>query len=136
MPLIRGMAVSLKKFLKMLEKHGIEHPEERIIRQQLSPHQDAITRSKSYFLRPNVCLRKIDRSAVLSGSTIPLTCVCVSLKLIAQETIDILTDGKGEHIYPKLFELNVHCVHNVISLLKCNPEIVVWSMMWQVSHKH
>ena len=49
MPLIKGVAVSLKKFLKMLEMHGIEHPEEKNIRQQLSPHQDATTRSKSYF---------------------------------------------------------------------------------------
>lgn len=111
MPLIKGMAVSLKKFLKMLEKHGIEHPEERIIRQQLSPRQDATTRSKSYFLRPNVCLRKIDRGAAVSGSTVPLTCVCVSLKLFAQETIDILTDAKGKKC---IFELDVH---NAISLL-------------------
>lgn len=62
-PLIRGVTVSLKRFLKLLEKHGIDHPEEKIIRQQLSPRQGATTCSKSFFLRPNVDLRRIDRPA-------------------------------------------------------------------------
>ena len=49
MLLIKGMAVSLNRFLKILEMHGIEHPEEKIIHQQLSPRQDATTCSKSFF---------------------------------------------------------------------------------------
>ena len=96
MLMIRGVAVSLKQFLKLLEKHGIDHPEERIIRQQLSPRQDATTRSKSFFLRKNVNLRRIDRSAAASGSTVPLTCVCVSQRSIPQETLDTLMDAKGK----------------------------------------
>lgn len=95
-PLIRGVAVSLKRFLKLLEKHGIDHPEEKIIRQQLSPRQDATTRSKSFFLRPNVDLRRIDRSAAASGSTVPLTCVCVSQGCIPQEALDTLMDAKSK----------------------------------------
>lgn len=119
MPLIKGMAVSLKKFLKMLEKHGVDHPEERIIRQQLSPRQDATTRSKSYFLKPNVCLRKIGRSADVRGLTVPLTCVCISLKLIAQKTVDILTDTEGKQTSSNRFDVgrslcppcNLYAIH-------------------------
>ena len=96
MLMIRGVAVSLKQFLKLLEKHGIDHPEERIIRQQLSPRQDATTRSKSFFLRKNVNLRRIDRSTAASGSTVPLTCVCVSQGSIPQETLDTLMYAKGK----------------------------------------
>lgn len=54
MPLKKGIAISLKHFFKLLERHGNEHPEERTIRQQLSPRQDAATRSKSFFLRPKL----------------------------------------------------------------------------------
>ena len=56
-------------------KHGIEHPEEKVIHQQLSPNQDATTRSKSFFLKQNVNLTRIDRGEAVGGSTVPLTCV-------------------------------------------------------------
>lgn len=92
MPLMKGVAVSLKLFLKLLEKHGIEHPEEKVIRQQLSPRQDATTRSKSFFLKQNVNLTRIDRGVAAGGSTVPLTCVCVSQRSIPQNT---LMDTKG-----------------------------------------
>ena len=95
MPLIKGVAVSVKLFLKLLEKHGIEHPEEKVIRQQLSPRQDATTRSKSFFLKKNVNLTRIDRGVAAGGSTVPLTCVCVSRQCISQNTLDILMDNKG-----------------------------------------
>lgn len=70
--MIKGVAVSLKLFLKLLEKHGIEHPEEKVVRQQLSP-----------------------RGVAAGGSTVPLTCVCVSQRCIPQNTLDILMDTKG-----------------------------------------
>ena len=95
MPLIKGVAVSLKLFLKLLEKHGVEYPEEKVIRQQLSPRQDATTRSKSFFLKQNVNLTRIDRGMAVQGSTVPLTCVCVSQRCIPQNTLDILMDTKG-----------------------------------------
>lgn len=96
MGMIRGIAVSLKLFLNLLNKHGIEHPEERIIRQQLSPRQDATTRSKSFFLRKNVNLRRIDRSTAARETTVPLTCVCISQKCMSQEALDTLLDEKGK----------------------------------------
>ena len=95
MPLIKGVAVSLKLFLKLLEKHGIEHPEEKVVHQQLSPCQDATTRSKSFFLKQNINLTRIDRGVAAGGSTVPLTCVCVSQRCIPQNTLDILMDTKG-----------------------------------------
>ena len=95
MPLIKGVAVSLKLFLKLLEKHSIEHPEEKVVRQQLSPRQDATTRSKSFFLKQNINLTRIDRGVAAGGSTVPLTCVCVSQRCIPQNTLDILMDTKG-----------------------------------------
>ena len=96
MGMIRGIAVSLKLFLNLLNKHGIEHPEERIIRQQLSPRQDATTRSKSFFLRKNVNLRRIDRSTAARETTVPLTCVCISQKCMSQEALDTLLGEKGK----------------------------------------
>ena len=93
-PLTRGVATSLKRFLNQLEKHGIEHPEEKVIREQLSPCHDATKHSKSFFLRKNVDLRRIDRSVAAIGSTVSLTCVCVSQGCIPQETLFGHTDGR------------------------------------------
>ena len=97
MLLMKGIAISLKHFLRLLEKHGIEHPEERIIRQQLCPRQDASTCSKSFFLRPSVNLRRIDRSITAKETTVPLTCVCISHRCISQKALDTLMDAKGIH---------------------------------------
>ena len=94
--MIRGIAVSLKLFLNLLNKHGIEHPEERTIRQQLSPRQNATTRSKSFFLRKNVNLRRIHRSTAARETTVPLTCVCISQRCMSQEALDTLLDEKGK----------------------------------------
>ena len=69
--------------------------EEKVIRQQLSPREDATTRSKSFFLKQNVHLTRIDRGVAAGGSTVPLTCVCVSQRCIPQNTLDILMDTKG-----------------------------------------
>ena len=88
--------MSLKLFLNLLNKHSIEHPEERIIRQQLSLHQDATTRSKSFFLRKNINLWRIDRSTAARETTVPLTCVCISQRCMSQEALDTLLDEKGK----------------------------------------
>ena len=75
--LIKGVAVSLKLFLNLLKKHGVDHPEEKIICQMLSTRQDATTRSKSFFLKPSTKLLKIEQCRATVESTRSLTCVCL-----------------------------------------------------------
>ena len=94
----KGVAVSLKRFLTLLEKYGIDHPDERFIRMQLSPRRDATTRSKSYFLKNDVVATRIDRSRAARYTTTALTCVCVSYHNIPQDVKDILMDGQTMHL--------------------------------------
>ena len=97
--MIRGVAISLKRFLDLLEKHGIEHPEEKVIREQLSPCQDATTSSKSFFLRQNVDHRGIDMSVAASGSIncLPNMCLCFA-RVHSARDLDTLMDEVSKRV--------------------------------------
>ncbi len=60
---VRGIAISLNLFLKLLDLVGVEHESAPVIRKDLQIREDSIVgRYKQYFLRANSKLKKISRS--------------------------------------------------------------------------
>ena len=65
---IAGVAIVLKDFLELLDKYGISHDSESILRKRL----------------------KICRN---SGEVSCISCICIPRSLIPEDTLKVLTEG-------------------------------------------
>lgn len=88
----QGVAISLKEFVRAIDKYNIQHDGESKIRQRLRGHPRCDTRKKQYFNVAGSAKTTIDRTD--EGSIRCLTCVCVPADEFPQEVFDILQDGQ------------------------------------------
>ena len=58
---LKGVAISLKKFLKVLDENNIEHDDESQIRRNLRRRADVKTTATQFFLSPNATSREMIR---------------------------------------------------------------------------
>lgn len=88
----QGVAISLKEFVRAIDKYNIQHDGESKIRQRLRGHPRCDTRKKQYFNVVGSTKTCIDRND--EGSIRCLTCVCVPADEFSQEVFDVLQDGQ------------------------------------------
>ena len=88
----QGVAISLKEFVRAINKYNIQHDGESKIRQRLRGHPRCDTRKKQYFNVVGSAKTTIDRND--EGSVQCLTCVCVPADEFPQEIFDVLQDGQ------------------------------------------
>ena len=90
---IRGMAVSLQLFLKLLDLMEISHPPEAIIRAELQERNNAIvSRYKQYFLRSNEKLSRICRTGGRAITTICRVAVGIAKSGVPAKVLHFLGD--------------------------------------------
>ena len=88
----QGVAISLKEFVRAIDKYNIQHDGESKIRQRLRGHPRCDTHKKQYFNVVGSAKTTIDRND--EGSIRCLTCVCVPADEFPQEVFDVLQDGQ------------------------------------------
>ena len=72
---IEGVAIILKEFLNLLDKYGIEHDSEKVIRKYLRGKKDYVTSTKQYFLSSKARHQSINRQ---HGNDVRCrSCVCI-----------------------------------------------------------
>ena len=87
---IAGVAIVLKDFLELLDKYGISHESESVLRKRLRASKDIVTSSKQHFLSPSSREVKISRN---SGEVSCISCICIPRSLIPEDTLKVLTEG-------------------------------------------
>ena len=88
---LKGVAISLKKFLKVLDDKQIEHDEESHIRRNLRRRADVKTTATQFFLSASATSRDMVRK-----NCTPQSCVIIPKSDIPQEFFDLIDEMEGE----------------------------------------
>ena len=87
---LKGVAVSLKRFLKVLDDTQIEHDEESHIQRNLRRRPEVKTTATQFFLSARASSREMVRKNCISQS-----CVIVPKSDIPQELFDLTEEMEG-----------------------------------------
>ena len=90
---LKGVAIFLKKFLKVLDENNIEHDDESQIRRYLRRRVDIKTTATQFFLSPT-----IKSNEMIRKNCTPHSCIIIPKSDVPQEFFELINEMEGEKI--------------------------------------
>lgn len=101
---LKGVAVLLKKFLKVLDEKSIDHDDESQIRRNLRRRADVKTTATQFFLNPDSTSTEMIRN-----NCIPHSCVIIPKSDVPQDFFELMDEMEGEKKY-----MPSSCMHTLV----------------------